>query len=179
MRWDRLFSDLEAQIEEAERAERDAELVDRAEREVGRQQLTDRLRASTGTPITARISGVGLVRGVVRSAGAGWMLVGERGDSETLVALRAVLGVTGLGTRAVIPGSEGAVMARLGLAYALRELAREGAEVVVVLTDGTMVAGVLDRVGADFVDVIDESGAATAIPFEALAVVRPRPSTFP
>jgi hypothetical protein len=173
MRWERLFEDIEAQAAQAERVERDAEVADRTEREVGRQQLTDRLRAATGAEITIRVVGVdGPVHGVVRAAGAGWMVISERPGAKTLVVVARVLTMTGLGVRAEIPGSRGAAGARLGLGYALRQIARERVEVRLVLVDGAVVAGVVDRVGADFADIGADGGVQATIPFDAVALVR-------
>ena len=50
--------------------------------------------------------------------------------------------------------------ARLGLGSALRALARDRARVTVHLVDGSAVAGTIDRVGADFLEVRDRSGEA-------------------
>jgi hypothetical protein len=181
MRWQRLFDDLEAQMEQADQAMLDAEIADRTRREMARVRLADRLRASVGQPVVLRVLGLGPLRGVVEACGPDWLLVTEPAGSEVLVPLRAVLGVSGLGARAAIPGSEGAVEARLGLGYALRRIARDRSTVVVAVTDGSTVRGVVDRVGADAFDLAEavRSGARPAaapswqtIPFHALSTVR-------
>ena len=181
MRWQRLFDDLEAQMEQADQAMLDAEIADRTRREVARVRLADRLRASVGQSLVLRVSGFGPLRGVVEACGPDWVLVTEPAGSEVLVPLRAVLSVSGLGARAAIPGSEGAVEARLGLGYALRRIARDRSTVVVAVTDGSTARGVVDRVGADAFDLAEpvQSGARPAaapswqtIPFHALSTVR-------
>jgi hypothetical protein len=64
----------------------------------------------------------------------------------------------------------------------LRAIARDRTPVAVLLRDATTVAGTLDRVGADYIDVAEHapqeprrSGAvvrARTIPFAAVAAVR-------
>jgi len=62
--------------------------------------------------------------------------------------------VSGLGPHAA-PAPEDGVGERLGLGYALRVIARDRSPVTLVLRDGTVVGGTLDRVGADFVDLAE------------------------
>lgn len=184
MRWERFFEDLEAEADGAVGAERQAEVADRAAREVGRQHLTDRLRVAAGQEIAIRVNGAGLIRGAVSSTGRGWVLVDEGSGGQALVPLRYVLAVGGLGPKAAVPGSEGKVGARLGIAYALRKLARERARVAVTLGDGGTLTGAIARVGADFLDiaeVYDEAGPAgarapTAVPFDAVVLIRRAPA---
>jgi hypothetical protein len=181
MRWQRLFDDLEAQVEQADQAMLDAEIADRTRREMARIRLADRLRASAGESVASRVSGLGLLRGVVEASGPDWLLVTEPVGSEVLVPLRAVLTVSGLSGRAAVPGSEGVVDARLGLGYALRRIARDRSAVVVTLADGSTARGVVDRVGADAFDLAEPvlSGARPApakswltVPFHAVSAVR-------
>ncbi len=182
MRWQRLFDDLEAQVEQADQAVLDAEVADRTRREMARVRLADRLRASVGASIVIRLTGIGSLTAVVEAAGPDWVLVTERAGIETLLPLHAVLNVTGLGAQAAVPGSEGAVEARLGLGYALRRIARDRSPVVVTLSDGSTARGTVDRVGADAFDLA-ETGAARAgrsareatgqtVPFAALSALR-------
>ena len=155
MRWQALFDDLEAQVEAAQAAELHAEVTDRTRREVALLRLSDRLRATQGHPVAVMVWGAGAVHGRLLDAGPDWLLLEEAGLREALVPLGAVLAVTGLGARSAVPGSEGEVGRRLDLRWALRGLARDRAGVSVVLRDGTALAGTLDRVGADHVDVAE------------------------
>jgi hypothetical protein len=109
------------------------------------------------------------------------MLVAERAGTETLMPLHAVLGVTGLGAQAAVPGSEGAVEARLGLGYALRRIARDRSPVVVTLSDGSTMRGTVDRVGADAFDLAEAEArdgrrglgsTGQTVPFVALSAMR-------
>jgi hypothetical protein len=183
MRWEQLFEDLEADLDEANRAERTGEVADRTWREVGRQQLTDRLRAAAGGEIVVRISGAGAVRGSIASTGNGWVLVDEASGTQALVPIRHVIAVGGLGRKAEVPGSEGRVGERLGLGYALRGISRDRARVVLTLVDGGALAGVIARVGADFLDLASDVGADTgqvrarsAVPLNAVALIRRAPA---
>jgi hypothetical protein len=183
MRWQRLFDDLEGQVEQADQAMLAAEVADRTRREMARVRLADRLRMAVGASVVMRVSGLGPLHGVVEAAGPDWVLLSERAGSEVLVPLRAVLTVTGIGARAAVPGSEGAVEARLGLGYALRRIARDRSVVLVTFADGSVMRGVVDRVGADMFDLAEpedsdaspEVASVHAIPFDALSAVRRTP----
>jgi hypothetical protein len=181
-RWHRLFADLEAEAEAAERASLRAEVAERARIEAGRLRFTGRLRAAVGHSLRCDLLGAGSVAGTLREVGPDWLLLAEPAGAEVVVPLDAVGAVTGLGPYSAPPGTEGAVGARLDLRYALRRLARERAPVTVVLADGTALAGTLDRVGADFLELAEHAvGEARrlravrqmrVIPLRALGLLR-------
>lgn len=181
MRWKDLFDDLEAQVEAAERAELDAEVRDRLRIEAGRIGMADRLRAATGGTVTVTVLGAGPVSGHLLDAGPDWLLLEEQGRRDLLVPYAAVLGVDGL-TRRALP-ADGAVGQRLDLRWALRGLTRDRAAVQLVVRDGSVLAGTLDRVAADHVDLAEHpqgearrAGSVRAVrlvPLAALALVRP------
>lgn len=154
MRWQALFEDLEAQLAAHQAEDLQAEVADRTRREGALLRLVQRVRPSTGAPVTVATD-AGRVTGVLLEAGADWLLLEERPGGEVLVPLAAVLGITGVGTRTEAPASEGEVARRLDLRWALRGLARSRAGVAVVLRDGSVLSGTLDRVGADHVDVAE------------------------
>jgi hypothetical protein len=185
MRWDDLFRDLEAQLDAAEAAELDAEVADRTRREAALLTLVDRTRAALGHPVVVRVLGAGAVDGRLADVGSQWLLIAEAGGREVLVPWSAVLSLGGLRAWSDVPGSAGQVFARLGLGHALRGIARDRLPVQVWLTDGSVVSGTVDRVGADFVEVTehgsgevrrrgDVTGVRT-IPLAALALVRSGP----
>lgn len=182
MRWQRLFADLDAQVEAAADDEQAAEVVDRTRREQARVRLRDRLAAHRGSTIEVHVVGAGRIRGAVDVVGADWFAVHTVGG-DVLVAAQAVLTVRGLGRRARVPEREGAVESRRTLAHALRVLMRDRATVRVDLRDGGHLAGLVERVGADFVDVAprwrdspaDGDREALLVPFAALACVRIEP----
>lgn len=178
VRWESLFADLEAQLGAGEDAERDAEVAERTRAAWARTALADRLRAARGHRLGLALDGGQRVSGVCSDVAVEWVsLATEAGPA--LVPLHAVAWVDGLG-RAVAP-PPGQVLRRLGLASALRALARDRAGVR-LLTAGGEVSGTIDRVGADHVDVaahpvgeVRRAGAVRSVitvPFVALRVVR-------
>jgi hypothetical protein len=152
VRWERLFDDLEAQLEAAQSEELAAEVADRSRREAARLRLVDRLRGNAGTSVTLVFTG-GQVEGRIGRVGADWVLLEAELGADVLVPLAAVLVVHRLGPQSAEPGSEGAVTARLGLGHVLRAVARDRAEVTVVLVDGSRRTGRIDRVGADHLEL--------------------------
>jgi hypothetical protein len=183
MRWDDLFRDLEAQLEAAAAAELDAEVTDRTRRESALLELVDRARAAVGHPVALRVLGAGPVDGVLVQVGAQWLLLHETSGRDALVPLTAVVSLAGLRAWTAVPGEGGQVFARLGLGSALRGIARDRLPVQLWLTDAGVLAGTLDRVGADFVEVTEHGevrrrGDLTAvrtIPFAAVALLRSGP----
>lgn len=155
MRWQQLFGDLQAQFEEAEAAAERSEASSRARAEVGAVGLTDRLRGAIGTEISLRCRGAGPVSGSLVEVGPDWLLVREAHGSEVLVALAAVLAASGLGRRTAAPARTGHVRLQLDLRRAVRGLARDRSAVQVVLVDGASLAGTVDRVGADHLDLAE------------------------
>ncbi len=181
MRWDRLFDDLAAQLDAEEARELDAEVADRTRRERALLGLHERLRAVVGgAPVTLRVAGVGQVCGVVTGVGADWVLVQERADRPSLVALAAVRSITGL--VGAVP--TGAVAKAFALGAALRALSRDRAAVEVVDIDGSVLGGTIDAVGQDGFDLAEHPVdlprrsehviATRTVPFHALSLVRRR-----
>lgn len=181
MRWERLFADMEAQLAAAGQQALEAEAAEQARAEYSRVRLADRLRLRRGEPVRALLVGSVPVEGRVRTLGAGWVALEDRG-AEHLVPLDAVLWWESLG-RGWDP-AEDAVVLRLGLAHALRALARARARVRIRLTGGGPLGeldGTIDGVGADFADLAlhpDDDyrrrgsvTASRAVPFSALVCV--------
>ena len=180
MRWEDLFADLEAQGEAQAAAELAAEVSERTRIETAALHFADRLHPAQGHQVVVSTVGA-TVRGVLLALGSDWVLVEIEGSRQALVRLGAVLGVTGLGAHSSAPASQGRVPARLGLASALRAVARDRAPVVITRIDGSRLSGTLDRVGGDFLEIAEHpigearrKGAISAVrivPFTALAVV--------
>jgi hypothetical protein len=111
--------------------------------------------------------GAGPVAGVLVDVGADWLLLEDDGARQTLVASAALRSVSGLGRRTIVDESAGPVRARLDLRRALRGLARDRSAVQIVLDDGSVLSGTLDRVGADYVELAEHP---TDLPRRAEAV---------
>lgn len=182
MRWQQLFADLQAQFEEEEAAADRAEAASRARAEIGGVRLADRLRGAIGMPLSLHCSGAGPVAGVLVDVGTDWLLVEDDLGRDVLVAANAVLTVAGLGRRTAPAEEDGPVRARLDLRRAVRGLARDRAVVQVVLGDGEVLTGTVDRVGADYVELAEHAldsprraeavQGVRAVVIAAVAVVR-------
>lgn len=185
MRWEQLFADLEAQLDAAEREEWSAEISDRTRREVALIALADRFRAAEGCQLVLSVAGAGNLAGMLRRVGAGWVLLEPTGAvGAVVVNTEAVVAIRGLPSLPTGAGTDGGgrVGARLDLNFVLRGIARDRASVALVLRDGTRLAGTIDRVGADFIDLAEHPAdearrtenvtGSRVVATAALAVVR-------
>jgi hypothetical protein len=182
MRWQQLFADLQAQFEAEEAVVDRGESASRARAEMGAVRLADRLRGALGTRLALDCRGAGQVAGVLVDLGVDWLLVEDDGGRQNLVAMAAVRTVSGLGRRTAAAAPAGPVRGRLDLRRALRGLARDRSTVQVVLQDGGVVSGTLDRVGADYVELAEHPAdqprraeavqGVRAVVIAAVAVVR-------
>jgi hypothetical protein len=188
MRWQQLFADLAAQFDEHHMAAERAEWGSRARAEIGSVTLADRLGGSLGSPVSLRCRGAGPLAGRLVEVGADWVLLEDDHARPSLVALAAVEAVGGLGRRTAVADDPGPVRGRLDLRWALRALARDREAVQVVLDDGYVMGGTLDRVGADYVELAehpaDEPRRAEAVrgvrtvAIAAIALVRSGPAAL-
>lgn len=166
MRWDRLFAEIEQQVADEDLLERDALVADLAEEEAAETSWSDLV----GVRTRLRVLGAGVVEGEVLGVRPALVHVRAAG-ADVLVASAAVLSVAPPGPRRP-PTAE--VARRLGWAAAWRLLRDEGTDVVVVLVDGSRVAGRVARVGRDHVEVVGESGAVELLVYAGLATVTAR-----
>ena len=182
MRWQQLFADLEARFE-AEQAGADrSESASRARAEMGAVRLDQRLLGALDAPVRVTCRGAGQVAGVLVDVGPDWLLLEDDHGRQHLVAIAAVRAVAGLGRGTAPPEPATAVRRLLDLRRALRALARDRAAVQVVLDDGGVLTGTLDRVGADYVDLAEHASdqprraeavqGVRAVVLAAVAVVR-------
>ena len=184
MRWERLFSDLEARFDADADADLRAEVADRVRGEVGRTGLADRVAGGLGAAVWVGTRGGTAVTGVLRASGPDWLLVDEDSGAEALVALTAVTTVGGLPRAVGRPGGGGRVGARLGIAAGLRGIARDRVPVVVELVDSARLGGIVERVGRDHVELTEGDpaegrrmpgrSAPVLLSIAAVAVVRRR-----
>lgn len=160
MEWDRLFEDLEDQIAsgwEAERAALDAE----TERlRIARLDLRTRLGvlAAQDCPVTVVLTDSTRVRGRLRAVGADWAAVQPHGtEGLTLLPSHAVelwsldhgaLLTSGAASEPLSPLRE-----RMTFGFVLRDLARRRIGVTLRTGSGTVLAGTIDRAGADHLDL--------------------------
>lgn len=182
MRWQRLFDDLVAQFEEGEAAAERAESASRARAEVGALRLVDRLRGSVGAHVSLHCRGLDRVSGTLTDVGVDWLLLEDERACPTLVATAAVRSVLGLGRWTAVPAEDGPVRGQLDLRRALRALARDRSTLQLVLDDGTVLTGTVDRVGADYLELAEHPAdrprraedvrAVRAVVIGAVAVVR-------
>lgn len=187
MRWDRLFDDLQAQMDAEGQRDLELEVSDRTRRERAQVGLHERLIAHQGLVVELRLAAEVRVSGRVVDAGSDWLLVDDHGQGGhgyrgSLVPFGAIVTIKGLGVRAAA-GSGVATAKRFGLGYALRGLSRDRS--VVSLTDigGSVSTGTIDAVGADALDLSEHSAdvarrsenivARRVVPFTAIVVVRP------
>lgn len=182
MRWDALFDDLEAQLAALQEQERRGEVAEHTRAERGRVDLGERLLAHRGRSVTLHVRGVGRVSGTLEDLAPTWLLLGREGvaaaGTRVLIHRPALLSVSGLGRHsAPYPGE---VARRLGLGPVLRALSRDRAFVRLVDVEGTRLAGRIDRVGRDHLDLtpLPDEGTARAggavtetVPYEALAAL--------
>jgi len=199
MRWDKLFDDLESQLEQEISAD-DLEVDAEEERlRLGRLSMRDRIvsllaQSSELAPLTLSVVLITGTRLVIRPAiiGRDWMsadLVDDGGrPAQCIVPFAALAGISLSAVHitpslATLPSSgHPSLSQRLGLSYVLRDLCRRRRAVSLLLVAGE-VHGTIDRVGRDHLDIaVHERGAArreTAVteyrivPFASLALVRP------
>jgi hypothetical protein len=188
MRWQQLFADLSAQFDEEEAAAERGESASRARAEIGALRLADRLGGALGQPVVLDCRGAGRVAGVLTDAGLDWLLLEDDGGREHLVATAVVMSVSGLGRRTASPTEGAAARVRPDLRRALKGLARDRAVVQLVLDDGGVLTGTVDRVGADYLELAEHPAdeprrveavrGVRAVVLTALALVRTVPQPF-
>lgn len=182
MRWDALFNDMESQLAEADRLALDSEISERTRAEMVGVRLDHRLRAAVGYRIGVHLLCGESAQGELTHAGADALVLAED-RHQALIPYAAAARYVGLGRYVRAEGS--AVRASIGLAHSLRALARDRAELSVTVggvAGPVRLAGVIDRVGKDYIDLAtvipgearrtQSVGQVSAIPFAALAIIR-------
>lgn len=151
MRWDALFADLEAQLHSASATQQESEIRDRSRTEQARVTVSQRLIGQVGRQLSISTRGGRAISGLLTNVGSGWVSLIVEGRS-VVVPFPALQILRGLDRHTGQPLS--GVEARLGLGSALRVLSRDRA--VVALWIGAPaghVVGVIERVGADFLEL--------------------------
>jgi hypothetical protein len=184
-RWDRLFEDLEAQVQADASRELRAEVADRTRRERALVGMPARLLGNAGRHVVVRTP-AGEHAGPIREVGADWLLLQPTAERLVLIPTSAVRSVTGLRAGSHEPSL---VARSLGLGAALRAISRDRAAVELTDLDGHVLTGTLDAVGADHLELAEHPfdelrrpgnvRAVHLVPFDAVAaVVRPGASTY-
>ncbi len=181
MRWEALFTDLEAQLAAAGHAELESEIADRQRGEVAGLGFTSRLRAQRGRALRvhAGIAG-GPLQGELGAVGAGWFLL-ESASVSHVVPLQSVQMVEGMDRYSdpTVPAVQ------LKLSSALRGLARDRYPVDLHLLGARQAQhGSIDRVGHDYLEfALLEPGeprrranvaSVAVVPLAAIAAVSSR-----
>lgn len=183
MRWDALFDDMEAQLASNGRLELESEIADRSRTEVAGVELADRLRGSLGLRVGVHLASGSVFDGTLSHVGSQSLVINDQ-QHQMLIPYAAVSRYQGLGRLAF--AEQSSVRRRLGLASALRGLARDRSGLAVFFSRGTSVEatlnGVIDRVGRDYFDLAvthpGESRRANnvsqvaTVPFAALGALR-------
>lgn len=194
MRWERLFAELEGRFDQLADEEAAAERADRERVAIGTVTAVERLAGALDHQVRLGLAGGAAVTGRLCGVGPDWLLLVEGQERDCIVPWRSVAVVHGL-TSATGPAPSGLDL-RFDLRRALRGLARDRAPVQVGLAGWTggeasvagpsvELAGTIDRVGADFVEVALhpawESRRRTAVrsvalvPLAAVLLVRATP----
>lgn len=183
-RWQRLFDDLEGELEATEAEESLAAVADRTRYEFSAIRLVDRLRGSLNQRLVVRLVGASPIAGVLGAVGHDWLLLEDDWGAELLVLLHGVVSITGLGRWAVAEDAVGPLDSRITIGLLLRRLARDRRVVGVQLRDGTQLTGTPQRVGADAVDLLEHDPgevprptavrSVVTIPWQAITLVRSR-----
>jgi hypothetical protein len=192
VRWEQLFAELEARFDELADAQMMAELADRQRLAAGSVGMVQRFAGAVGATLRIRTQDGPVVGGQLREVGPDWLLLGQQGPGELLVALRAVTGVEGLAATTGPPLS--ALAMRMDLRLALRGLARDRSPVLVTVAGAggspegrsSDLSGTIDRVGADFVELAQHAvweprramsvRSVALVPLAAIITVRSMPA---
>ena len=181
-RWEQLAGDLEAQAQAWEAAERAGEVAERQRIETGRLRMIDRVRAAEGATLSIRCAGGLLLRGRLARAVSDAIVLAEDGGREALIALGAMLSISGLGRFSADPESASVVDSRIGMRQLARAVVRDRSIVRMHVIDGGVYDGTVDRVGADFLELAVHAAGelrrrsavreTTLIPLRAVVAIR-------
>lgn len=147
---DRIFRDYEVQLNAAKMREMEQDAQEVRRHEFSRVQHMDRFAAQIGELITCFTVDSQRLIGVLDGIGQGWIQLNTRAESLVL-PLTAIDFWEGGNKFSHLDASS--VNRKLSFAFALRALSRARAHVRFYHVSGSMSEGVIERVGADFVEV--------------------------
>ena len=164
-----VLEDLEAQAESEHHRGRADELHDRARSAYHEVPLESRLMATLGAHVELTVEGMGQIAGALDRVGSQWCRV-RQGQRCWIVLGHALMSARGVSSRAV-PRVAWSPVDTMGVGSPLRRVADEGRPCVVHLLDGQVVEGEVERVGADFIELLLPRTERMLIPLRALAAV--------
>ena len=165
MEHDDYLDDLSADFAAKLRAQRQAEATELSAADAAEVTLSGRLLASKGTAVEIRLINGESLRGEVADAAASWLIL-RLLRMDIFIWYSAIEVVSGLGTAPQWPTL---VEARVPGTVKLREFAATRREVQFTTQNQTL-KGYIERVGADFVDIVDH-GRHEAIALSGLLYV--------
>lgn len=170
MRWDALFSELQAQEHDRDALARDAEA-----RELAQGEWSERswLSALAALDIEIRLVGEATFRGQVTAQGSTWLAL-DCGHEDVIVAVAQVMDAVALRPQDQLwpdGDAEAPLTARLGWGHVLRALASAGEPLSILRVDGSVLHGTVDVVGRDFVRV-RAAETRRMVPFASLVALR-------
>jgi hypothetical protein len=167
MEWDRLFEDLEDQIASGWEAERAALDAENERLRIARLDLRTRLTvlAAEGCVATAVLADATAVRGRLRAVGADWTAVQPYESAGLSLLPEHAVELWSLDHGALLASGAAAeplspLRERMTFGFVLRDLARRRRGVTLRTRSGALLAGTIDRAGADHLDLaLHDAGA--------------------
>ena len=150
----RVFDELEAEFEEGLRQEAEQQTVAAVRAELGATVLWEQLARRVGTEMVV-YAGTQVLRGSAVASHPEFLVLRGADGAEHLIRYGPAVSVALLAEPAALRPAPGPAARRHQLALALRELARRREPVRVHLVDGTAVAGTIEAVGSDYLQVAE------------------------
>lgn len=164
MRWNRFFEDLEHQLDSEWEVQQAAVDGETERLRLSRLDLRTRLTALLGSDIAVELAGTSVLSGELTAVGADWIGLTREPGGAALVPLSSVQALR-LGREAMLasigvgddhgdaPRTHASLAARQTFGFVLRDLARRRICVVLQRGDERALAGTIDRVGVDHLDL--------------------------
>ena len=150
----RVFDELEAEFEDGLRREAEQEAVAAVRAELGSTVLWEQLARRVGSEMVA-FAGAQVLRGSAVASYPEFLVLCGADGAEHLIRYGPAVSVALPAEPAPLRPAPGAAVRRYQLALALRELARRREPVRVQLVDRTAVAGTIEAVGRDYLEVAE------------------------
>jgi sRNA-binding regulator protein Hfq len=149
-----VFDELEAEFEEGLRQEAEQQTVAAVRAELGATVLWEQLARRVGTEMVA-FAATQVLRGSAVASYPEFLVLRGADGAEHLIRYGPAVSVALPAEPAPLRPTPGPAVRRYQLALALRELARRREPVRVHLVDGTSLAGTIEAVGSDYLEVAE------------------------